>query len=59
LRALKAFVVDFFYSFVLFRLFWGEKVAVGAIDLTKAPEKCPLVGQKPKIAGGARKTPCS
>jgi hypothetical protein len=49
-----------FFGFVhFFRLFWGEKAAVCAIDLAKAPKKCPVVGQKPKIAGSARKTPYS
>jgi hypothetical protein len=40
----------FFSVRVCFRLFWfwGEKVAVGAIDLAKAPKKCPLAGQKTK-----------
>ena len=28
----------FFDSFVFVRFFWGEKFAVGAIDLAKAPE---------------------
>ena len=30
--------IDFFDSFVFVRFFWGEKFAVGAIDLAKAPE---------------------
>jgi hypothetical protein len=36
-------------------LFWGEKVAVGAIDIAKAPNNFPVVGQKAKKTPAAHK----
>jgi hypothetical protein len=44
----------FFDSFVFFRLFWGEGVAAGAIDLAKAPKKILLLAKKPP-----KKTPAA
>jgi hypothetical protein len=33
-----------FFVISFFRLFWGEKIAMGAIDLAKVRKKYPVVG---------------